>query len=107
MPRDNQEQRNGASRNVQVIANLHSHLVRKFSMQVYCFPRPESPDQEGIIKALGSQENELHKIYLEMHDWEKLRVIIIICSRLLFFSCAGRHFSAAGRLVYEAPRLSN
>jgi len=52
-------------------------------MQVYCFPRPDSPEQKGIIKALGSQENELHKIYLEMHDWEKLVVMIIICSRFL------------------------
>jgi len=43
-------------------------------MQLYCFPAPESPDQAHIIQALGSQENELQKVFIDVNDWEKLKV---------------------------------
>ena len=43
-------------------------------MQLYAFPNPDYPEQAHIIQALGSQENELQKVFIEVNDWEKLRV---------------------------------
>ena len=50
-------------------------LFRSFQMQIYCFPKAKDPKQLLLIKSLGSSENELAKIYVEMEDWEKLTVV--------------------------------
>ena len=56
---------------------LHENpaLFRHFQMQIYCFPNPKDAKQLLLIKSLGSSENELSKIYVEMRDWEQLTVV--------------------------------
>ena len=50
-------------------------LFREFYMGVYCFPKPKKPKQALAIKAIGSSENELAAIFIEMRDHEKITVV--------------------------------
>ena len=47
-------------------------LFREFYMGVYCFPNPHEPTQALAIKSIGSAENELAAIFIQMADHEKL-----------------------------------
>ena len=50
-------------------------LFREFYMGVYCFPKPREPKQALAIKSIGSSENELAAIFIEMRDHEKIAVV--------------------------------
>ena len=61
------------------IINRNEHptpaLFREFNMGVYCFPKPREPKQALAIKSIGSSENELAAIFIEMRDHEKIAVV--------------------------------
>lgn len=52
-------------------------------MAVYCFLDASRAEQQFLITALGSQDNELMTVYVGMKDWEKLTVCSIFCFILL------------------------
>ena len=56
---------------------LHDYpdMFREFSMQVYCFPRPQVVEQAILIKSIGSTQNALADVMIRMVDHEKL----VIC----------------------------
>ena len=53
--------------------------LRKFWMEVYCFPDPSSRSQRLVIRQIGSEENELQATFIRMSDADKL----ITCKRNL------------------------
>ena len=53
--------------------------LKKFWMEVYCFPDPSSRSQRLVIRQIGSEENELQATFIRMSDADKL----ITCKRNL------------------------
>ena len=53
--------------------------LRKFWMDVYCFPDPKDRVQRVVIRQIGAQENELQATFIKMSDADKL----ITCRRNL------------------------
>ena len=53
--------------------------LRRFWMEVYCFPDPTDRAQRIVIRQIGSEENELQATFIKMCDADKL----ITCRRNL------------------------
>ena len=53
--------------------------LRRFWMEVYCFPDPSDKAQRLLIRQIGSEENELQATFIKMCDADKL----ITCRRNL------------------------
>ena len=51
--------------------------LRKFWMDVYCFPEPSNPAQRLLIRQIGSQEDEMQAMFIKMSDADKL----VTCKR--------------------------
>ena len=51
--------------------------LRKFWMDIYCFPDPTNSVQRVLIRQIGSQENEMQATFIKMSDADKL----ITCRR--------------------------
>jgi hypothetical protein len=59
--------------------------LRRFWMNVYCFPEPDEPAQRLIIRQIGSQENEMQATFIKMSDADKL----VTCRRNMNDFAAG------------------